>query len=175
MKLDPRIKQGKRPLTIFDSGTQETISLIGKDGYFSDDEIEFSEIDRFSPYFGTFGGSSGADPYPFVKNGTTKTFKFFLPVDWIEDKPKPKWKPYDIDEWKDIHNIGDTIIFRSKAFNRVQTVMYLGDSENPDNLDYVEILLGNTWYSFQQLYDCFEIFDSKYSNSVEYRPFGYLD
>lgn len=175
MKLDPRIKQGKRPLTIFDSETQEAISLIGKDGYFSDNENEFSDIERFSPYFGTFGGSSGNDPYPFVKNGTTKTFKFFLPKDWVTDKPKPVWKPYDIDEWNDIHKIGDTITFRGKTHNRVKTVMYLGDDENSDNLDDVKILLGNAWYYFQELFECFEIFDSEYSDCVEYRPFGYLD
>lgn len=175
MKLDPMIKQGKRPLTIFDSETQETISLIGKDGYFSDDENEFSDIVGFSPYYGTFGGSSGDDPYPFVKNGTTKTFKFFLPKDWVTDKPKPKWKPYDFDEWIDIHNIGDLITFRLKSNKRVLTVMYLGHLENPENLDDVQILLGNAWYYFQELFDCYEIFDSKYSDCVEYRPFGYLD
>ena len=53
--------------------------------------------------------------------------------------------------------------------------MYLGDDENSDNLDDVKILLGNAWYYFQELFECFEIFDSEYSDCVEYRPFGYLD
>ena len=98
-----------------------------------------------------------------------------------EKEPEPVWKPYDLDTLREdkIH-FGDTVTFRRKTEDgsaRIITATYNGKSENSDDLDDSEILLGGEWYGFQRLFEDYEIFDNVYGNSgvCKWRPFGYQE
>jgi hypothetical protein len=92
------------------------------------------------------------------------------------------WKSYDLDSLKeDNFTFVREVVMRQKFIAkepaRIDTVMYLGHSENAENLNDVEILLGNTWFGVQRLLDDFEIFDDNYGTigQPEWRPFGYQE
>lgn len=97
-------------------------------------------------------------------------------------KNEPEWKPYDLDSWRnDNFRIGSAITFRIKPKNEqdgkntiVKTMLYLGREERSDDLDNIIIYIGTLGYSFQYLFEHYEIFDDKYEkpDCPKWRPFG---
>ena len=178
MKLDPRIIKGKKPLSCID--TDEAKKFIGKQGYFAGDLSIFKNLDYFDKW--TLQEIKD-DPCRCFKDGCLgEWWYYFLPEEWVREKePEPVWKPYDLDTLReDKILLGNTITFRRKTEDdsaRIITAIYNGKSENSDDLDDSEILLGCEWFGFQRLFEDYEIFDNVYgsSNVCKWRPFGYQE
>lgn len=185
MKLDKRIIEGKKPLTCFD--TEEAKQFLGKRGYFNNNLSRFCYLKNCT---------DACLKNIFVQNETCFTtirddypdtdYKYFLPAEWVKEKePEPVWKPYDLDSWRnDNFRIGSAITFRIKPKNEqdsknlpVKTMIYLGREERSDDLDNIIIYIGTIGYSFQYLFENYEIFDDKYAKSgcPKWRPFGYQE
>lgn len=171
--LDSNIKEGKKPLTGFD--IDESQDFIGEDGFFSDTITGFVNLKITRQ--DTLKGIAANENYPFSTG--ENTYRYFLPREWVNDvKPKPEkvWKPYDLETWKTQHDIGDGVAYRlkdPKFHTNVKFVAYLGYN---DNNGKISLLLGDTWFEFDELFRDFEIHDYRYNNNhkVEWRPFGYL-
>ena len=178
MKLDKRIIEGKRPLCCID--TDEAKKFIGKKGYFAGDLSIFKNLDYFDKW--TLQEIKD-DPCRCFKDGCLgEWWYYFLPEEWVREKePEPEWKPYDLDTLReDKILLGKAITFRRKTEDdsaRIITAIYNGKSENSDDLDDSEILLGCEWFGFQRLFEDYEIFDNVYgsSNVCKWRPFGYQE
>lgn len=174
MTLDPKIIEGKKPLTVFD--IDEAQDFIGEDGYFSNSVKDFESLHHTRQ--GTLLETESGD-YAFLIGDNT--YRYFLPGEWVADvkpKPEPKWKPYDLDSWWKHYDIGDAVEYRcknsdSKELENVKFVAYLGRI-NYVNSGKILILLGDIWYTFEELFENYEIHDYRYNNShmVEWRPFG---
>lgn len=175
MKLDKRIIEGKRPLTCFD--TEEAKQFINHTGYVTDDATRFIDVDQITPRLLTDVRNDSGVCY---KTNEGNCWRYFLPKEWVKEKePEPVWKPYDLDSLREDNFIlGHAVVMRQKFVAkepaRIHTVIYLGHSENAENLNDVEILLGNIWFGVQRLLDDFEIFDDKYEKlgCPKWRPFG---
>ena len=177
MKLDKRIIEGKRPLTCFDA--EFVKQFIGKKGYFANCLRVFKTIEYFEKW--TLTAIDEKEERCF-KDADGVYWDYFLPAEWVREKePEPVWKPYDLDTLReDKIFLGDVITFRRKTDDnsaRIITAIYNGRSENSDDLDDSEILLGGEWFGFQRLFEDYEIFDSRYSddNLCRWRPFGYQE
>ena len=179
MKLDPKIIEGKRPLTCLD--IEEAKQFIGKEGYFADCLVVFTNIRRNKKCMLTAIDEEAQSCFKDDAGGVK--WDYFLPAEWVKEKePEPVWKPYDLDSLREDNFIlGHAVVMRQKFVAkepaRIHTVIYLGHSENAENLNDVEILLGNIWFGVQRLLDDFEIFDDKYGKigQPEWRPFGYQE
>ena len=178
MKLDSRIIEGKRPLSCID--TDEAKQFIGKEGYFSGSLSIYKNLDYFDKWTLT---EIKDDASRCFKDGRlSEWWDYFLPEEWVQEKePEPVWKPYDLNTLReDKILLGNTITFRRKTEDnsaRVITAIYNGKSENSDDLNDSEILLGGEWFGFQRLLEDYEIFDNVYgdSNVCKWRPFGYQE
>lgn len=179
MKLDKRIIEGKKPLTCFDC--EEAKQFIGQEGYFAGDLSVYQKLDYFQTW--TLQEIKNNISRCFKDNVLNEHWNYFLPKEWVQEKePEPVWKPYDLDSLREDNFIlGHAVVMRQKFVAkepaRIHTVIYLGHSENAENLNDVEILLGNIWFGVQRLLDDFEIFDDKYGKTgqPEWRPFGYQE
>lgn len=178
MKLDPRIIEGKKPLSCMD--TDEAKKFIGKEGYFAGDLSTYQKLDYFQTW--TLQEIQDNKSRCFKDSAMSEWWYYFLPEEWVREKePEPVWKPYDLDTLReDKIFLGDTITFRRKTEDgsaRIVTAIYNGKSENSDDLNDSEILLGGEWFGFQRLFEDYEIFDSVYSDSkiCRWRPFGYQE
>lgn len=86
MKLDSRIKEGKKPLTCFDA--EEAEKFVGQKGYASDDISLFADLD--SVELGKLKrapseNGKGGYPYTVVTEYTCDQFAFFLPAAWVKN------------------------------------------------------------------------------------------
>ena len=161
---------------------EEARHFIGRKGHFSDNLTYFANLNDAG--IAILGMVNDSDwNYPFMATGqATGKARYFLPAEWVREKePEPVWKPYDLDTLReDKIFLGDVITFRRKTDDnsaRIITAIYNGRSENSDDLDDSEILLGGEWFGFQRLFEDYEIFDSRYSddNLCRWRPFGYQE
>ena len=180
MKLDSRIIKGKRPLDCVDVDIAKT--YIGQKGYFANCLCAFQDLKSIDYHltYATLKEVNSQRTMAFADDFNDDEFSYFLPEEWVQEKElEPKWKPYDLDAWQNDYNIGRIITFRYAAIpnDNTITVFYHGKQEHSADLDKTKILLGNTWYDFQKLFDEFEIFDNKYSddNLCRWRPFGYQE
>lgn len=186
IQFDSKILAGKKPMTVFD--TEEAEQFKGKEGYFSNSPTDFEDLTRCTKntLVDVNHAASNVDGlnFHFCAGSKLVAFKYFLPAEWVSDvkpEPEPEWVPYDIDTFKmDGYITGQLVTFRRKSWADdavIQTVMYLGYRESVENLDDVQILLGNEWFSFQQLFGDYEMFDAKYDehSNREWRPFGYQE
>lgn len=132
---------------------------------------------------GTLLGITANEDYPFPTGDNA--YRYFLPREWVTDvspKPKKVWKPYDLETWKTQYEIGDGVEYRRKnpkgtqedTQANVKFVAYLGYN---DNNGKISLLLGDTWFEFDELFRDFEIHDYRYNSNhkVEWRPFGILE
>ena len=178
MKLDSRIIEGRKPLTCFDA--EEAKQFIGKEGYFAGDLSVYQKLDYFQTW--TLQEIKNNISRCFKDNVLNEHWNYFLPKEWVQEKePEPEWKPYDLDTLReDKILLGKTITFRRKTKDngaRIVTAIYNAKSENSDDIDDSEILLGGEWFGFLELFECYEIFDSVYGDSkiCKWRPFGYQE
>ena len=157
MELDKRIINGKRPLTCFD--IEEAEKYIGKLCYMCDEYNLFYQLNLIEPAI-LMGVEDCEIPF---HNGQDKQAEFCLPCEWVTEEKQ--FRPCTLDDFG-LH-IGDLIRFRRKDDHNIEVcTMYMGYMKNNG---IVKVMLGNTYYSLEELFDNYEWFD-KDSNTWE--PFG---
>lgn len=164
MKLDPRIIEGKKPLTAFDVMESK---FIGTDCYFSDKPSDFADLSKcqvgklmsLDAVSGMFGAS---------KNNSYAVFYFCLPCEWVEEKKEPKEPKYreykNLDEFFDVTGleIGDLIHLKFPGDKDAELLIVGGCDDC--------LFIGIHKYTFKQLFAMVEI-----SISGEWQPFGVLE
>ena len=175
MELDSRIKEGKTYLDCYD--TEIAKKFIGKECYLSDGVASFSNIDNLKK--ATLLEVVDGDMYPYKLENTRWHYGafFILPCEWVkEEKKEPKYRPFSLDEFLKIFDIGDQIDFKGKGCcDEVKVAMFTGYITDVDRTDdktpgAVELMLGCFHYSLLDLFKDFDLFlDDKW------QPFGVVD
>lgn len=185
MELDKRIKEGKRPLTCFD--TEQAMQFIGKQCYFSDDATDFMDLDKADGdsmfYVAELQNIWTAEEYCFADN--SNDWCFILPCEWVEEEkkePEKKYRPYSLNEFLNEHEIGDKITYRHKY--KEQPENFIRHKEMICGYQIMEgkantpgeglINLGGIWVSLQVMFDDYETPNS-YLYPEVWEPFGVLD
>ena len=180
MELDKRIKEGKRPLNCFD--TEQAMQFIGKQCYFSDDATDFMDLDKADGdtlfYVAELQNIWTAEEYCFADN--SNAYRFILPFEWVKPEeskePEKKYRPFSLEEFLKIFDIGDQIDFKGKGYcDEVKVAMFTGYITDVDRSDdetpgAVELMLGCFHYSLLDLFKDYELFLDD-----EWQPFGVLD
>ena len=86
MKLDPRIKKGCRPFSVFD--TKAARKFIGKRGYFTDHLYQYSNLSDVTIDILKTVSLDEKEYMPYITKITA--WEFFLPIDWVEETKEPK-------------------------------------------------------------------------------------
>ena len=168
MELDKRIKEGKRPLTCFD--TEQAMQFIGKQCYFSDDATDFMDLDKADGdtmfYVAELQNVWTAEEYCFADD--SDDWRFILPCEWVEEEkkePEKKYREYkDLSEFFDVTGleIGDLIHLKFPGGNDAE-LLIVGGCNN-------SLFIGIHKYTFKELFEMVEI-----SISGEWKPFGVLE
>ena len=176
MELDKRIKEGKRPLTCFD--TEQAKQFIGKKCYFSDDARDFINLDKADGdtlfYVAELQNIWTAEEYCFADN--SNDYRFILPFEWVKlEEPEKKYRPYTLAEWADKHEIGEIIHFSYKDGRQEFNVMYTGYViEHGEDIQDVRtigrIMLLGTAYFLEDLFENYVI-----CINGEWKPFGVIE
>lgn len=166
MKLDSRIKEGKKPLDCYDSSIAE--KFIGKKGYFSNSLSWYSVLK--STWNGTLNEIESQQEECFFDGESDGYFQYFLPAEWVKE-PEKKYRLFSLAEWIEQHEIGEIIHYRSKSEGIVLHHMYVGYAHGIDK-DIQEIgvgtlTLGVASYSLDYLFEDYEI-----EVNGEWKPFG---
>lgn len=170
MELDKRIKEGKRPLTCFD--TEQAKQFIGKKCYFSDDARDFINLDKADGdtlfYVAELQNIWTAEEYCFADN--SNDYRFILPFEWVKpEEPEKKYRPFkDHTEYKEYLNDGiieSWIQIREKLTGEVSELMYVGGSG-------AIICLGAYSFDLNQMFYDFELFNE---STGEWQPFGVME
>lgn len=160
MKLDPRIKEFKKPLTPFDN--EEAKKYIGKECYFSCVATDFGELEYCAK--GIMRLVAGECPFAFEDDeGNYHGCTYCLPCEWVEKEKN--YRPFTAYEFQKLFNIGDVICIRRKNTKVVENLLYAGFKSDAGDLPY--ILLGNEWHDFGELFAEFE-----YIDDGDFKPFG---
>lgn len=166
MKLDPRIIEGRKPLTCFD--TEEAEKFIGKECYFCDCPLAFEDLDKFTTLVKNVLFRVQDTEKPFLTD-TIASFRYAycLPCEWVNsEKPKIKWRAFkDHAEYKEFLNDGiieSWVKIREKETKDTFEVMYVGGGEDI-------IYLGGRAFSLSYLFEQYELFNE---NTQEWLPFG---
>ena len=175
MKLDKRIKEGKRPLNCFD--TEQAKQFIGKKCYFSDDARDFMNLDKADGdtlfYVAELQNIWTAEEYCFADN--SNDYRFILPFEWVKpEESEKKYRPYTLAEWVDQHEIGEVIHCRNEHKQEFH-VMYTGYViDNGEDIQDIRttgrIMLINMGYLLQELFERYEI-----CINGEWQPFGVIE
>ena len=156
MELDKRIKEGKRPLTCFD--LKEAEEYVGKKCYISNEYDFFRDVD-FTQQKILSGVEDCETPFHYDSD---KQAEFCLPCDWVKE-PEKKYRPYSLEEFLEIFDVGDQIEFRYKVSDDVKHAMFTGYITDVERIDdktpgACEIMLGIFHYSLLDLFKDFERF-----------------
>lgn len=168
MKLDPRIIEGKKPLTFFD--LEEAKQFIGKDCYFSDNARDYGDLSNCQ--VGRLLSTSTESEFNATKNNSFAFFKYCLPCEWVNQEPK--YRPYSLAEWIEQHGIGEVIHYRSKSEGIELRHMYMGyafgTGKDITKLNVGTLTLGVASYCFDYLFEDYEI-----EINNKWKPFGVLE
>ena len=194
MKLDKRIKEGKRPLTCFD--TEQAMQFIGKQCYFSDSALDFMDLDKADGdsmfYVAELQNVWTAEEYCFADQ--SNDWRYILPVEFVKEEEKKeqkeqkeqKYRPYSLNEFLERYKIGETVTFRLKKDGHAPeaeclvecTRMITGYETLPEDRDKPgesSILLGGCPpISLSRLFEFYEL-ENKYYFPKVWQPFGVLD
>ena len=100
---------------------------------------------------------------PFLCGG--KQYRYILPCEFVE--PVKQYRPLTIDKFLNRFDIGEVIVFRSKAMpDYVLHVLFDGYVENGKDNE-VSIILGQHRFSLKELFSSYE-----YSDGDNWFPFG---
>lgn len=162
MELDKKIKIP----TIYNlfSDVEEVKKYYGKEVFCADFLENFSNLrlytnrkilKRFYPQ----------ECKPYLCGG--QQYRFILPCEFVE--PVKQYRPLTIDKFLNRFDIGEVIVFRSKAMpDYVLHVLFDGYVENGnDNDNEVSIILGQHRFSLKELFSSYE-----YSDGDNWFPFG---
>ena len=179
MELDKRIKEGKKPLNCFD--TEQAKQFIGKKCYFSDDARDFMNLDKADGdtlfYVAELQNIWTAEEYCFADN--SNDWRFILPLEWVREEktePEKKYRPFSLEEFLKIFDVGDQIGFRSKDNGEVKYAMFVGYTDDffADNTDRSDgkndVMIGIYYFSLSYLFENYDLYFED-----EWQPFGVLD
>lgn len=186
MKLDGRIKKGKKPLTCFD--TEEAKEFIGKEGYFSNKKVDFQDLndacrdvlqDVLDSYDNTppFKHSNDFcqnlnETYCFVSSVTG--YKYFLPSEWVQEKELQS-RPYTLQEFVDnVGGVGDVVTYRFHDKNNTSKcewtslIMEIEDCPDGESETFpIRIYIGVSEFLLKELFEHYE-----YRINGQWLPFG---
>lgn len=159
MKLDLRIKEGKKPLTCID--VEQAREFVGKQCLFSDSYNNFVDIGKYAKntqYIANLSIEENPtnDEFIFINNYDGYRYRLALPLEFIE---QGEFKKYTLDTWQHEFNPGDVITFRGKdgtdrAGSRYKCI-YAGFRQVL--LQDTIIILGIWGFTFKELYELYEI------------------
>lgn len=179
MNLDPRIIEGKRPLTCFD--IDEARMYVGEKCYISSNYDFFRDLNLTKQKI--LNGVEDCEiPFHY---GSDKQAEFCLPCDWVlPEEPEKKYRPYSLNEFLNEHEIGDKITYRTCRFKESKEQEFIrykamicgyqimeGEANTPGK---GFINLGGYWVSLQVMFDDYETPNS-YLYPEVWQPFGVLD
>ena len=149
MELDPKIKVKK----IFDvfSDYEEVKKYYGKEVYCADFIENFSNLKLYTDKtkLKTFFPQ---ECQPFLCCGRQR--RYVLPCEFVEQEKQ--YRAYTISEFLDRFDIGEVIVFRSKAMPEYAChVLFVGYVEDSKN-NSMNIILGQHRYSLQELFSSYE-------------------
>lgn len=162
MKLDPKIKEDKRPLFCFQ--TEDAKKFIEEKGYFSSDISLFDDLSRCR-----YGKLDFIDidskPYRCYEN--QRYYDFFLPEIYVSENKENKFRPYMIAEFQNVFTIGHPVRYRIKNKPATEKLLIFNGYER-DNED-VFIYFGKYSYTLIELFNFYE-WQEYYTD--DYKPFG---
>ena len=164
MELDKKIKVKK----IFDvfSDFEEVKKYYGKEVYCADFIENFSNLKLYT-IKRKLKNSFPQECKPFLCGG--QQYRFILPCEFVEQEKQ--YRAYTIDEFLDRFDIGEVIVFRSKAMpDYVLHLLFVGYVENGKDNE-VSIILGQHRYSLKDLFTNYEYRDGD-SDNDNWFPFG---
>lgn len=174
MKLDPRIIEGKRPLTCFD--TEEAKKFIGEKGYFNNNLSRFCYLKNCTPaylrnIFVQYDSCFKASRIDWPDTD----YKYFLPADWVKtEEPANKWRPFTLDEFIDRFDleVGTRVfLIRSKRTPENQKRLLLTGLIHDKDPGLCGIGLGPYFFKFSELFMFHEV---KFGEK-DWQPFGVED
>lgn len=165
MNIDKRVVNFTAIASCFSSIEGVRFSSVNKKGYFADKISDFSNLDDC--VYGTLEQVDDSES-PF-KMYDGKFYNFFLAEIFVE-KPEEKYRPYTLEEFSCKFEYGDFITFKRKHSNFKIYAMYTGLTydENNDNPENIIVMLGDSRYSLQELFDDYELCD----DAEDWIPFG---
>lgn len=149
MELDKKIKVKK----IFDcfSDFEEVKKYFNKAVYCANFIENFSNLERYTDKM-IFKEFYLQECKPFVCDG--KQYRYVLPAEFVEQEKQ--YRAYTIDEFLNHFDIGEVIVFRSKAMpDYVLHLLFVGYVENGKDNE-VAIILGQHRYSLNDLFTNYE-------------------
>ena len=158
MELDPKIKVKK----IFDvfSDIEEVKKYYGKEVYCADFTENFSNLKLYTNKF-VLKNVFPEECKPFLVGG--QQYRFILPCEFVQQEKQ--YRAYTIDEFLNHFDIGEVIVFRSKAMpNIVCHVLFDGYMETGKE---AFVILGQHRYSLKELFSNYE-----YDNGDNWLCFG---
>ena len=159
MELDKKIKVKK----IFDvfSDFEEVKKYYGKEVYCADFIENFSNLKLYTDRtkLKTFFPQ---ECKPFLCGG--RQHRYVLPCEFVEQEKQ--YRALTIDEFLDRFDIGEVIVFRSKAKpDYVFHVLFNGYTENSKD---IFIILGVHCYTLQELFSSYEYCDGDSDNWLSF-------
>lgn len=118
MKLDPRIIEGKKPLTCFD--TEIAKQFIGKECYFCDCPLAFGDLDKFTTLVRNNLFRVQDTEKPFLTD-TIASFRYAycLPCEWVETSDDSETK----DLKKEIEDLRKTVESLKSEINSLKNTI----------------------------------------------------
>lgn len=175
MELDKRIKDISTIQTIL----HYDVNCIGCKGYFFDEFIQTKDLSKCR--YGELIDITTHDDRNDLcfkaeyKEELVGFFRFFISEDDLKPVEK-EYRPFSLDEFLKIFDIGDQIDFKGKGYcDEVKVAMFTGYITDVDRTDdktpgAVELMLGSFHYSLLDLFKDYELFLED-----EWQPFGALD
>ena len=183
MELDKRIKEGKRPLTCLD--VEQAREFEGKLCLFSSSFVNYKNIREYAKYPQYTGTLSVKDKdkfkyitdeeSPYRNENDGYFYELVLPLEWVKE-PEKKYRPFSLEEFLKIFDIGDQIGFRSKDNGEVKYAMLVGYTDDffADNTDRSDgendVMIGIYRFSLSYLFENYDLYFED-----EWQPFGVLD
>ena len=175
MKLDPRINN---TFLISDPFNAEAANkYIGRRGYFTDAIFNFSNLDNCCT--GMLASVEADNRHPYycgiADEGAiiTGNFSFFLPAEFVKEKPKEKFIPFRyLNELTDAGiDVGKVISIRNKNDDIVVVKVLVTEiNYNHEDNEVIDITLGATGYEFSTLFNSY-----LFQVNGEWKPFGVVE
>lgn len=172
MKLDKRIKEGKRPVTCFD--VENAKQFIGKKGYFSHyidnyADLKNTVLGTLTSTGDTFHESFVCTEEPF----DNYYYEFFIPAEYVKpEESEKKYRAFSLNEFSELYAIGDVVTYRLKDCEVIEQSMLIGfqSSDDEDIPGNGYVLIGNCRYGFMELFNNYEL-----KHLDHWQPFGIID
>lgn len=157
MELDKKIKVKK----IFDvfSDIEEVKKYYGKEVYCADFIENFSNLKLYT-IKRKLKNSFPQECKPFLCGG--QMYRYVLPCEFVEQEKQ--YRAFTIDEFLNHFDIGEVIVFRSKAMPEYAChVLFVGYVEDSKN-NGMNIILGQYRFSLKELFCSYEYCDGDSDN-----------